>query len=619
MTPTTLAHSDDTLERRRQLIQMLGWLILAALAATPLVIDSAAWDDSFMTPKWAWLAGWGGAAAALLAARALAGRHLLIPLRPLFPLIFLWVAWHWIAAIWAPSGGLAIDRAARVTWLAVALWLAIHWLRTPRHLLLAALAWVITGVLTAFWVLADDVRQAWFPELLRTIANLPDWRGYLSAGLGNTNHIGDLLALTLLITLALYGEARRTRDVWLLGAAAVTITAGLIVSYSVGSNLGLIVGALLMIGLVWRYLGLRWFTARPRRWVAMFALWAGLVLFFNLDIAVNPHRPGILQQGFGSERWREGAPTRVVIWAQTAAMIRQHPWLGVGTGNFTYIYPEMDAERVRTDPELAPYRGKWTNAAHNDLMQAWAEHGLPGLLLLIGVIVASFRTALRRLSESEDEGILTRVTLAGLLAALLAQAHMNFVLQHPAGLLGFFAILAAIVAERDMRTRQTGMPPLINQTGPFDVTVVWETMRRPTGLGLGIRCNPAVMHAAHVALLAGALAWAAWCTRPVIAQREYRRAMNALMFGDGEAAIEHFETGLRLHPGAVDLRSRYSDVLIHQFGEPELGLEQLAIVRRRLNGNELWLREAHALAMLGREDEAERALERYERLSATDE
>ena len=39
MTPTTLAHSDDTLERRRQLIQMLGWLILAALAATPLVIE----------------------------------------------------------------------------------------------------------------------------------------------------------------------------------------------------------------------------------------------------------------------------------------------------------------------------------------------------------------------------------------------------------------------------------------------------------------------------------------------------------------------------------------------------------------------------------------------------
>src|SRR5256885_6103025 len=55
------------------------------------------------------------------------------------------------------------------------------------------------------------------------------FRSYLSAGLGNTNHVGDLHALALLAVLVMYGEVRRSGIKWLLGFLAVLYAAALIV------------------------------------------------------------------------------------------------------------------------------------------------------------------------------------------------------------------------------------------------------------------------------------------------------------------------------------------------------------------------------------------------------
>jgi O-antigen ligase len=526
-----------------------------------------------------------------------------------------WLVWQWIAVLWAPSGGLAVDRASRVTWLVAALWLGLHLLRGRPALLRLAWVWIGLGALTALWVLRDDAVQAWLPHLEHLQPNLPDWRGWLAAGLGNTNHIGDLLALALLPTLILFGETRRPPMVRRLGALAVLLAAALIVCYSVGSNLGLIVGALTMLALVLRGAGGRWFVRRWRRWGALVLAWIGLIAFFNTDQPLNPHRPGILMQGFGSARWHEGGPTRLVIWAQTVEMIRLHPLLGVGTGNFTDVYPEMDSAWARDRPDLKPYRGLWTNAAHNELLQAWAEQGIVGLALLLAVLAAAFHALLKDLALASRPAFLIRVTLAGLLACWIAQAQMNFALQHPTGALSLFAILLGVLAEQDARARtrrsDDAMPPLVNQFGPLELALQWETMRRPTALGVALKLPETRAKALAALVLLAGIGWMFHCTRPVIAQREYRRAMEALTAGDAKAADAHFREGLAIDPDAVDLRSRYSDVLINAWHRPSEGLEQLALVRRRLNSTELYLRESQAFSQLNRPTDAARALAIY--------
>jgi O-antigen ligase/tetratricopeptide (TPR) repeat protein len=69
---------------------------------------------------------------------------------------------------------------------------------------------------------------------------------------------------------------------------------------------------------------------------------------------------------------------RLEYWQATAAMIAEHPWLGVGPGNFQDWYPRYklpQASETIADP-------------HNYLLEMAATAGLPALLLLVGWQVA---------------------------------------------------------------------------------------------------------------------------------------------------------------------------------------------------------------------------------------
>jgi tetratricopeptide (TPR) repeat protein len=129
-------------------------------------------------------------------------------------------------------------------------------------------------------------------------------------------------------------------------------------------------------------------------------------------------------------------------------------------------------------------------------------------------------------------------------------------------------------------------------------------MRQPTAIGVALRADPTRAGILTALAFVGAAGWMIHCSRPVVAQREYRRAETALVFGADETAREHYEEALAIDPSAVDVRSRFSDLLVNRWNNPSEALTQIGIVRERLNGNELYLREAQALKQLGRETEA---------------
>ena len=589
----------------------VGLTALAALALTPLVIDLRAWDDSFMAPKWAWIAIWTALGVASVLARALAGRAAMFPFEASWIAAVLFAAWHWASVGWASSPALAVDRAARVTWLTLALWLGLQLLHSRRTLLWLARALIGVAALTAAWVLAEDAIRAWWPQRAWVRPNLPDWRGWLSAGLGNTSHIGDLLALAMVPALVMLGTARLwMTKAWLIGAL-VLLPAGMIVSFSAGANLSLIVGAAVAAGLIAKHRGGRWFGRRKGRWIALGACWAGVLLFFLTPHALNPHAPSIWTEGFGSERWQEGGPTRLAIWAQALEMIRLHPTPGVGAGNFTYVFPSMDSALTWENPELRVYQGVWTNAAHNVFLQAWSELGAVGLFLLLALLGAAFFALLKDLDRARTRGVLTRAAIAGMLAAWIAQGQVNFVLQTPSGALVFYGILLAVALERRTRPERTPMPPLRVETGWAALRVDWHTMRKPNAVGGALLLPPQVAIPLGALLLAAAVAWAPMRLAPVRAQREYRRAREA---PTAEMAWPHYRRGLEIDPGLVDLRSNYSQWLVDN-GKPDAALKEIAIVRERLASNELYLREAQAQAQLGEVEKARAAMkELYKRM-----
>lgn len=627
-------HTSSSASSFRQLWQKLEAFVWVALMLTPLVMDLGAYDDAYYTPKWAWLATWGFLALLLRLIDALRGRPLWVPFHP-FMLGALLTAFIPLLRSLAPaaSPSLAWDRTGQFLILSLLWWLAIQVWQGRRSLLVAARWLTFVVVVTALWVLLEDVIAAWWPQYGWLRPKLPDWRGFISAGLGNTNHLGDLLILGILPMLVMFGETRRRRTAVLLGLLIIIATASLIICFSVGSNLGLLLGAGVMAGMMLRSDGLRWFTRRKGRWAGLVAGWVVVLLWLNLDWAGNPHAPGILVQGFGSGRWHEGGPTRLAIWAQTLAMIQQHPWWGVGPGNFTYYFPTMDSALLWSRPDLLMYQGLWTNAAHQWFLQQWAEMGLPGLFLPLIWLALGAYCLFPEYRLADAMGRRLRVALAGMSVAWVAHAQMNFVFQHPVGMLTGFALAWAIYTEWQTRPEHRLQMPSFRWRLPgFSLVLKGRSMRQPTAFGVALHLPPSAVWVTSSAIfILGVVLLLPSFWAPVRAQRWYRRGIDLEMQAfrlmamnpnlpqvqETEAkALAAYERALEIDPDATGCRSHLSAWLIdsrrpqHRW-DPQRTLEELAIVRTRLNSNELWVREAQAWQALGNPQRAQAAMEIY--------
>jgi hypothetical protein len=276
----------------------------------------------------------------------------------------------------------------------------------------------------------------------------------------------------------------------------------------------------------------------------------------------------------------------------------------------------MQSPLLDNRPDLLRYQGYWTNAAHNIALQAWSELGITGLFLLLAMFALAFQHLLRGARWCPAPEFPMRLALAGMLAACAAQGQMNFTIEHPAGALTFFLLLAAIIIEHDTRRPSFNLPPLVLDKGWVRIRLDFRSMKEPTGVGLIFKTSPRAAGVAVALAVGGAAAAATLAQRHILAQNQYALAraieprlaaappeQRAALARDLEA---HLQRALRLDPWATGCRSFYSAWLIDQRRAQE-GLDQLRRVRERLNSPELWEREARALTMLGRADEARRA------------
>ena len=161
--------------------------------------------------------------------------------------------------------------------------------------------------------------------------------------------------------------------------------------------------------------GLAWALVERRRWSPSHWLWmslAALGLLVGLSLAGN--RWGTLLQAL----WSGGGdgPTdtsiqwRLSVLQWTSAMIRDHPWLGVGPGAFPVALLHY---------QQIPYVGG--ENPHNLYAEVAAEYGLPvAVLVVLGLLICLARAA--RVAQRLPLGHPVRSRRAALLAAFVAFA-----------------------------------------------------------------------------------------------------------------------------------------------------------------------------------------------------
>jgi O-antigen ligase/Flp pilus assembly protein TadD len=114
---------------------------------------------------------------------------------------------------------------------------------------------------------------------------------------------------------------------------------------------------------------------------------------------------------------REGG--RLMVWDITAGMIADHPLAGVGAGNFTVRFHEYFGG---DDLDFSNVDTNWLQP-HNDFLWVFAEKGLPGILLFVGLFVAACGAA-RAILRSAATAVDRRLTLAAC-AALVSYATLS--------------------------------------------------------------------------------------------------------------------------------------------------------------------------------------------------
>jgi putative inorganic carbon (HCO3(-)) transporter len=222
------------------------------------------------------------------------------------------------------------------------------------------------------------------------------------------NPFAGYLATALPMALALAFLRRDPVARW-ARPAAVLIGAGIVLSLSRGAWLGIAVACAVMLG-----------AASPRTRRLLVPLPAALLLLFSLASlgvlpAVIADRLSVVAEYFGpfdvrqadvtSENW--AIVERMAHWQAAWDMFRDHPWLGVGPGNYATVY----------DDYFLPGWLEPLGHAHNYYLNLAAETGIVGLAGYLLVLGLSFRAAVQGLAARTE---FWRAVALGVLGTLVA-------------------------------------------------------------------------------------------------------------------------------------------------------------------------------------------------------
>jgi len=454
---------------------------------------------------------------------------------------------------------------------------------------------VLTSLIISIWVLYNDIIAYIYQYNQFAIgieSKLEDWRGFLIAGFGNTSHIASHIAYFVPITFLSYLNEKRR---WLIGFYFFTLCvnfAALIVCWSVASNAGLILGIIILLIIVTIRFNVSFWIQKKVKLICLFIVYLLITLIYITNNPLNTHPPSIFKQAFSSERWIFGKESRVVIWYNTIEMIRNNPLLGVGTGNFTYNYPLQKPDEIMRNEKLRNLAGAYTNAAHNEFLQSWAETGIFGIFILILIFLLFFKYALKSFKETSDiKESLIIISSVTAVVGFLIQSLMDYPLQLRSSTIMFLTFIATpVILSKDslpfIKIKMKGFIKT-NSIIEFYAKFIFIT----------------IIYFISIFII----------LRPLISDTYYRKARlltdKFMKYGirltvqELKEAEKYYENALIFDKNNTDCRSNYASFLLRT-GEHKKAIEEFEIVKKRLRAYEIYLQQGDAYFAIGNIEEA---------------
>jgi tetratricopeptide (TPR) repeat protein len=290
--------------------------------------------------------------------------------------------------------------------------------------------------------------------------------GMPSSTFGYRNFAAMYMVLCIPLGCLLFARARHRAWIWAWSGATTLMSAFVIATRTRSAWGGLLVSAGIAAVVVLALKLLRRLPDRPgsldlretRRWAAACGLFvlASFILLTQPSMGrigyetQSPSKVGIAQT-LASVLDEEGHRGRPRLWESTLDMVWDHALLGVGIGNWQFIYPRYDRARM-VSSGAAPRR------PHNDYLWIAADLGLPGLLVYLWIIGLALFTCVRlALSPRTRAALWTPLYLCASFVAILVHAGFSFPRERIA-VSALFWFLLACIALLDRRDRPKVSP-----------------------------------------------------------------------------------------------------------------------------------------------------------------
>jgi len=342
---------------------------------------------------------------------------------PAWWLLLLWMGWTMLSVSWTHP---AVDRLDALR--------PMRWLLTPLLLWpVMGYPWLVLGAIAAGGLVQaiSAILMSIGSEGLLTYSNMRSLAGFGQL----TTIVGSLLVISL-GALALPAMAPIRRQLTLLGSSVI---AGFVIMQSAARS-AFIAAALGILILAFR-------STRPGLTRRMFSL--SMVV---LTVALVTHLAGIgatVLERSKAEIDRIGQVDREllivqsgthrgVFWVAAWELGWRRPLLGHGAHAYGPLLEEwsVDAARKRPDLSYLVETLRDINHAHNAVLHAWVEGGLPSVVFLSsGLVILSVRVWRRGGTDATD------ATAAALLAIVLVAAMVGIFESKAPG-----ALLAVVMA-----------------------------------------------------------------------------------------------------------------------------------------------------------------------------
>jgi len=397
----------------------------------------------------------------------------------------------------------------------------------------------------------------------------------LTSTIGQKNWISNYLAMIFptVFSYFLFEKSKKNRIIYFFLLSI--LYSNLMICQSRGIWISIILTIILAIYIISKFKFYQIFK-RNKKWLfLLFITFLVITVIYSTDNPLNKSAITVPERAMSTfDEQDPSINTRLLIWKTTLEMIKDRPIFGSGIGTFKMNYLVYQAEFLKNNPYYIQYSGK-TRDAHNEYLQMWAEIGIIGLGIFIGVILMFYGLIMDYLKKVDNNDDKDKTIVFGLVLGItcfLIHCLFTFPLHVPALGVTFFALLGLTI----IYTRKTNLPKTDSDNRPKE----FKLKNKKIKIALTILVLVFMIWAIN--LLA---------VRPYIAEIQYFNGMRHNVDGNYKEALPCFEQAVSLYP--------YNGRILHALGTTYYNLGILNTAEEILQRTTKYLIDATTFYNLG--------------------